>query len=128
MPTSRPPGQTFAAIVASELRQVIWAALLWPWPFYEDWLRVIAVHRIIAEAGVAKATLHAHSRSKDELIQAVLKHRDNCTSNFFGAAMRWHRRPPPNASLRGLKRARGNEPNIASQARMLDSGHEIWFN
>ena len=36
----------------------------------------MGVDRIIAEAGVAGMTLYTHFRSKDELILAVLAHRE----------------------------------------------------
>ncbi len=60
--------------------------------FYEEGIRVVGIDRVIAEAGVAKATLYAHFRSKDDLILAVLKRREDCTSEFFSTAMRRHSR------------------------------------
>jgi len=40
--------------------------------FYAEGIRAVGVDRVIAEAGVAKATLYAHFASKDELVAAYL--------------------------------------------------------
>ena len=58
--------------------------------FYEEGFRAVGVDRVVAEAGVAKATLYAHFPSKDDLVVAVLEHRERCTSEFFRAAMERH--------------------------------------
>src|SRR5262245_48026168 len=55
--------------------------------FYEEGIRAVGIDRIIAEAGVAKATLYSHFASKDDLILAVLEHRESCVSEFFREAM-----------------------------------------
>ena len=60
--------------------------------FYEEGIRVVGIDRVIAEANVAKATLYAHFRSKDDLILDVLKHREDCSTAFFDTAMRRHNR------------------------------------
>jgi AcrR family transcriptional regulator len=60
--------------------------------FYEEGFRSVGIDRIIAEAGVAKATLYVHFPSKDDLILAVLEHRERCTSEFFRSAMERHGR------------------------------------
>jgi AcrR family transcriptional regulator len=60
--------------------------------FYEEGLRAVGIDRIIAEANVAKMTLYTHFRSKDDLILAVLKYREECVSEFFRAAMERHGR------------------------------------
>src|SRR5579875_3011870 len=41
--------------------------------FYAEGIRAVGVDRVIAEAGVAKATLYAHFASKDELVAAYLE-------------------------------------------------------
>ncbi|MDJ0935396.1 MAG: helix-turn-helix domain-containing protein, partial [Kiloniellales bacterium] len=41
------------------------------------------IDRILAEAGVAKMTLYKHFRSKDELILAALRRRDEEFRNWF---------------------------------------------
>lgn len=40
--------------------------------FYRDGIRAVGIDRIIAEAGVAKASLYANFKSKDDLIVAYL--------------------------------------------------------
>ncbi|MFC5744913.1 TetR/AcrR family transcriptional regulator [Actinomadura rugatobispora] len=44
--------------------------------FYTYGIRGVGIDRIIAESGVAKATLYAHFRSKDELVLAYLRQAD----------------------------------------------------
>src|SRR5579883_1454939 len=60
--------------------------------FYQEGFRCVGIDRIIAEAGVAKMTLYAHFSSKDELIEAVLRHREESVLQFLTAAMERHRR------------------------------------
>jgi AcrR family transcriptional regulator len=55
--------------------------------FYEGGVRGVGIDRIIAEANVAKMTLYTHFPSKDDLILAVLEHREKVVSEFFRAAM-----------------------------------------
>jgi AcrR family transcriptional regulator len=56
--------------------------------FYEEGFRAVGIDRIIAEADVAKATLYVHFPSKDDLILAVLEHREHSTNEFFRSAMK----------------------------------------
>jgi len=44
--------------------------------FYRDGVRAVGVDRIASESGVAKMTLYYHFRSKDELVAAWLRRRD----------------------------------------------------
>lgn len=44
--------------------------------FYADGIRAVGIDRIIAEAGVAKATFYKHFPSKDELVVAYIKEQD----------------------------------------------------
>ncbi|WP_067450780.1 TetR/AcrR family transcriptional regulator [Actinomadura macra] len=44
--------------------------------FYAHGIRGVGIDRIIAESGVAKATLYAHFRSKDDLVLAFLRQAD----------------------------------------------------
>ena len=44
--------------------------------FYREGVRAVGVDRISAESGVAKMTLYYHFRSKDELVAAWLRRRD----------------------------------------------------
>ena len=58
--------------------------------FYEGGLRSIGIDRIIAEAGVAKMSLYKHFPSKDDLILAVLKYREEKLIEFFESAIERH--------------------------------------
>jgi AcrR family transcriptional regulator len=60
--------------------------------FYAEGIRAVGIDRVIAEAGVAKATLYAHFPSKDDLILAVLKHREAAVDSFFAEATARHRK------------------------------------
>jgi AcrR family transcriptional regulator len=60
--------------------------------FYADGIRAVGIDRVIAEAGVAKATLYAHFPSKDDLILAVLHHREAAVVGFFTEATARHRK------------------------------------
>lgn len=74
--------------------------------FYRDGIRAVGIDRIIAEAGVAKMSLYKHFPSKDDLILAVLKHREDAVLAFFGASMERHRkksRSPLRAFFAALK-------------------------
>ena len=58
--------------------------------FYQEGFRSVGIDRIIAEAGVAKMSLYKYFASKDELILAVLKHREECFLSAFQEAMARH--------------------------------------
>lgn len=55
--------------------------------FYAEGVRSVGIDRIIAEAEVAKMTLYNHFASKDDLILAVLRHREVKINDFFATAM-----------------------------------------
>jgi len=55
--------------------------------FYQEGIRAVGIDRIIAEAGVAKMSLYKHFRSKDDLIVAVLKYREESVWTFFRSAL-----------------------------------------
>jgi AcrR family transcriptional regulator len=63
--------------------------------FYEHGVRAVGIDRVIAEADVAKATLYAHFPSKDDLILAVLRRREQAVLKFFRAAMGRHGKKTP---------------------------------
>jgi len=69
--------------------------------FYQEGVRAVGIDRIIAEANVAKMTLYTHFRSKDDLILAVLKHRERGVLEFFRSAMERHGKKTKN-SLRAF--------------------------
>ena len=58
--------------------------------FYAEGVRAVGIDRIIAEAGVAKMSLYKHFPSKDDLILAVLKYREESVLGFFRSAMERH--------------------------------------
>src|SRR3954462_13163865 len=58
--------------------------------FYQDGIRAVGIDRIIAEAEVAKMSLYKHFPSKDDLILAALKHREEGVLEFFRSAMERH--------------------------------------
>jgi len=64
--------------------------------FYQDGLRAVGIDRIIAEAEVAKMSLYKHFPSKDDLILAVLKHREESAMGFFRSAMEGHSKKAKN--------------------------------
>jgi AcrR family transcriptional regulator len=63
---------------ASKREQIIDNALKL---FYQNGFNATGVDRIISEAGVSKKTLYNHFRSKNELILAVLRKRDELFRN-----------------------------------------------
>src|SRR6476620_4528707 len=58
--------------------------------FYQGGVRAVGIDRIIAEAGVAKMSLYNHFASKDDLILAVLKHREESVLSFFRTGIERH--------------------------------------
>lgn len=56
--------------------------------FYREGLRSVGVDRIIADAGIAKATLYRHFSTKEQLIVAYLKSRHDLTLVAMREAMR----------------------------------------
>src|SRR5262249_62305324 len=58
--------------------------------FYQEGMRAVGIDRIIAEAGVAKMSLYKHFPSKDDLILAALKYREEGVLAFFRSAMERH--------------------------------------
>jgi AcrR family transcriptional regulator len=58
--------------------------------FYQEGIRAVGIDRVIAEAGVAKMSLYKHFASKDDLILAVLEHREQAVTEFFRSGMERH--------------------------------------
>jgi AcrR family transcriptional regulator len=54
--------------------------------FHRHGLRGVGVDQVIAESGVAKSTLYAHFRTKDDLIAAYLRHTDESWTGKLKAA------------------------------------------
>jgi AcrR family transcriptional regulator len=55
--------------------------------FYREGVRGVGVDRIAAESGVAKMTLYYHFKSKDELVVAWLRRRDEEWMSWLEAAV-----------------------------------------
>ena len=55
--------------------------------FYRDGFHATGVDKILAKAGVARMTLYNHFKSKDELILATLRRRDEKFRNWFMRAV-----------------------------------------
>ena len=55
--------------------------------FYKHGIRSVGIDRVIAEAQVAKMSLYKHFASKDDLVLAVLKYREDNITEFFRIAM-----------------------------------------
>ena len=54
--------------------------------FHRHGLRGVGVDQVIADAGVAKSTLYAHYRTKDDLVAAYLRHTDASWTGKLKAA------------------------------------------
>lgn len=79
--------------------------------FYLHGFQAVGIDRIITEAGVTKTTFYKHFESKDDLLIAAIKQRDEWESQAINAA---------------IQKLAGDDP----QARLLaffDVFHE-WFN
>lgn len=55
--------------------------------FYQKGIQNVGINEIIATSGVAKRTLYRHFASKDELIEAVMKHRAREWLHWFETAV-----------------------------------------
>jgi AcrR family transcriptional regulator len=64
--------------------------------FYQDGIRAVGIDRIIAEANVAKMSLYKHFPSKDDLILAVLRHREEGVLEFFRSETERHAKKAKN--------------------------------
>ena len=62
--------------------------------FYRDGIQHVGVDRIIAESGVAKMSLYNHFKSKDALIEAFLRRRDQQWRQWFMTRVEHHSSDP----------------------------------
>lgn len=51
--------------------------------FYREGFHATGMDRLVAETGISKTTMFKHFRTKDELILAVLRYRDETFRNWF---------------------------------------------
>jgi len=58
--------------------------------FYGEGIRATGIDRVIAEAGVTKATFYRHFPSKNDLIREFLEYRHRRWVDWFVAALRRH--------------------------------------
>ena len=58
--------------------------------FYRHGVRAVGIDTVIAEAGVAKMTLYNHFPTKDDLIVAVLRYREEQVFAFFTESIERH--------------------------------------
>ena len=54
--------------------------------FYRDGIHAVGVDRVVAEAGVTRATFYRHFPSKEDLVTAYLQLEDSTIRGFFEAA------------------------------------------
>ncbi len=76
--------------------------------FYSKGLHAVGINEILAVSGVAKKTLYNHFESKDELIIACLKKRDENFNDWLEQFC--------------------DKPNAIDVANALFSGLSQWFN
>ncbi len=67
--------------------------------FYQDGFHATGVNKILEKAGVARMTLYNHFKSKDELILATLRRRDEKFRNWFMRAVERLGKTPRNRLL-----------------------------
>jgi AcrR family transcriptional regulator len=67
--------------------------------FYRDGFHATGIDTVLAEAGVAKKTLYAHFKSKEELILAVMQRRDEDYRNWFTSEVEKRSKDPINRIL-----------------------------
>jgi len=79
-PVSRAPARDRLLAAAAEL-------------FYKEGINNVGIDRVIEHAGVAKASLYAHFRSKDELVRAYLEARHDARKATVLEQIGRHRSP-----------------------------------
>jgi AcrR family transcriptional regulator len=61
--------------------------------FYAEGIRAVGIDRVIAESGVAKSTMYVHFRTKEDLVEAYLRGRDQVTRAHVEAAVASYTEP-----------------------------------
>lgn len=67
--------------------------------FYAEGIRAVGIDRILAESGVGKASLYRHFPTKDELVLAVLRRRDESWRRWLEEAVAARDLPPAQRPL-----------------------------
>jgi AcrR family transcriptional regulator len=62
--------------------------------FYRDGFHATGMDALVAETGISKTTMFKHFRTKDELILAVLRNRDETFRNWFFRRLDELQQPP----------------------------------
>jgi len=102
--------------------------------FYEGGIHAVGIDRIIAEAGVAKATFYNHFPSKDDLVVAYLKEIDR----LGRAAVAALPKQPPRKMISEAVTAGGwrgcpflnaaaEYPDPASSVRQAINARRVWY-
>jgi AcrR family transcriptional regulator len=100
--------------------------------FYAEGIHTVGIDRIIATAHVTKATFYKHYRSKDLLIVAYVRRRDESVRTFIAGER--ERLADPRAVLRSLVDSIGREarrehfhgcPFINAAAQFGDAEHPV---
>jgi AcrR family transcriptional regulator len=109
--------------------------------FYEGGIHAVGIDRIIAEAGVAKATFYNHFPSKDDLVVAYLEDMDR----LGRAAVASLPRQPPRKMISAIMgrisgavtaggwrgcpflNAAAEYPDPASRVRQAINTHRVWY-
>ncbi|WP_323095421.1 TetR/AcrR family transcriptional regulator [Intrasporangium sp. YIM S08009] len=129
-PPSRAPGRDRLLEAASRL-------------FYREGINGVGVDRILAEAGVTRATMYRHFTGKEALVAAYLQSEDETIRGYFTAAeatggpprellgrvvdavaddvSRYHTRGCP------FINAAAEFPDAASPVRQIVTAHRAWF-
>ena len=110
--------------------------------FYREGIHSVGVDRILAEAGVTRATMYRHFKGKEELVEAYLAAEDQTIRGYFAAAdgagpdadmlelvidgiaediARYHTRGCP------FINAAAEYPDPDSRIRQLIAEHRTWF-
>lgn len=88
--------------------------------FYKEGVRAVGVDRIIAEAGVAKATLYRHFPSKEDLVAAYLEDRHGRVLTSLEAALSGVSEPRERLrAIFGQLRAKADSPEFRGCAFAL---------
>ncbi|WP_127792842.1 TetR/AcrR family transcriptional regulator [Agromyces sp. LHK192] len=111
--------------------------------FYREGIHAVGVDRIIAEAGVTRATFYRHFPSKEDLVEAYLGEEDAGIRGAFAAAREMTEAPAdlPGLVVEGLaadiagRHTRGcpfinaaaEYPDPASGVRRTVASHRDWF-
>lgn len=110
--------------------------------FYREGIHSVGVDRILAEAGVTRATMYRHFKGKEDLVEAYLAAEDQTIRGYFAAAAdagsdsdmlelvidgiaeditRYHTRGCP------FINAAAEYPDPDSRIRQLITEHRNWF-